>query len=97
MVRCTCGPRTIYELKQFGRKMGISFERPHFHIGENYKGRCAFGIYKDERTGNYVVYKNKDNGERAIRYNGPDEAYAVNEIYQKLKERSAGYLYLSHC
>ncbi len=85
------GPRTIYELKQFGRKLGISFARLHFHIGENYKGRCAFGIYKDERTGYYVVYKNKDNGKRAIRYNGPDEAYAVNEIYQKLKERIALY------
>lgn len=85
------GPHTIYELKQFGRMMGISFERLHFHIGENYKGRCAFGIYKDEKTGNFVVYKNKDNGERAIRYEGPDEAYAVNEIYQKLKERAAGY------
>ena len=85
------GPRTIYELKQFGRKLGISFARLHFHIGENYKGRCAFGIYKDERTGYYVVYKNKDNGKRAIRYNGADEAYAVNEIYQKLKERIALY------
>jgi len=85
------GPRTIYELKRLANKTGISLSRLHFHIGEDYKGRCAFGIYKDERTGNYVVYKNKDNGQRAIRYEGPDEAYAVNEIYQKLKERIALY------
>lgn len=84
-------PQTIYELKNFANTIGISLERLHFHIGENYKGKCAFGIYKDEKTGNYVVYKNKDNGKRAVRYEGPDEAYAVYEIYQKLKERIALY------
>ena len=84
-------PQTVYELRMFAETVGISLERLHFHLGEDYKGRCAFGIYKDEKTGNYVVYKNKDNGKRAIRYNGPDEAYAVNELYQKLKERIALY------
>lgn len=32
-----------------------------------------------------MVYKNKDDGSRAIRYRGKDEAYAVNELYLKLK------------
>ena len=41
--------------------------------------------YKDN-SGNFVVYKNKANGQRAIRYKGNDESYAVNEIYLKLKE-----------
>ena len=84
-------PHTVFELKKFAHDMGISLERLHFHIGEDYKGAKAFGIYKEERTGNFVVYKNKDNGQRAIRYYGPDEAYAVNELYQKLKERVAKY------
>lgn len=44
----------------------------------------AFGIYKDS-DGNFVVYKNKGDGTRAERYRGKDEAYAVNEIYQKLR------------
>ena len=84
-------PQTMYELRMFADTVGISLERLHFHLGEDYKGRCAFGMYRDEKTGNFVVYKNKDNGKRAIRYEGPDEAYAVNELYQKLKERIALY------
>lgn len=84
-------PQTMYELRKFADAVGISLERIHFHLGEDYKGRCAFGMYRDEKTGNYVVYKNKDNGKRAIRYEGPDEAYAVNELYQKLKERMTMY------
>ena len=31
-----------------------------------------------------IVYKNKADGSRAIRYRGPDEEHAVNEIYLKL-------------
>ena len=31
-----------------------------------------------------MVYKNKADGSRAVRYNGPDEGYAANEIWQKI-------------
>lgn len=31
--------------------------------------------------------KSKKNGLRAVRYEGNDEAYAVNELYLKIKER----------
>lgn len=31
------------------------------------------------------LYTKQGNGERAIRYQGTDEAYAVNELYLKLK------------
>ena len=84
-------PRTISELKKFVDTTGISLARLHFHIDEDYRGSRAFGIYRDPKTGNFVVYKNKDTGERAIRYEGPDEAHAVYEIYQKLKERMTMY------
>lgn len=57
-----------------------------FFIGENYKEKIDFGIFYDEVSGNYVVYKNKDDGSRAIRYEGKDQTYAVNELYLKLKE-----------
>ena len=53
-------------------------------IGKNIKEPKAFGIYKDGR--NFIVYKNKANGQRAVRYKGTDEAYAVNELYMRLKE-----------
>ena len=36
-----------------------------------------------------MVYKNKSTGERAVRYQGSDEQYAVNELYQRLKAEIA--------
>ena len=76
-------PRTIPELQAFCAEHNLDLERMHFHIGEDYRGPKAFGIY--EENGRYIVYKNKSDGSRAIRYQGTDEAYAVNEIYQKMK------------
>ena len=77
-------PKTIKELKAFAAEKNIPLEKMRFFIGIDYREPRAFGIYK-EPNGNCVVYKNKGNGERAIRYHGTDEAYAVNEIYQKMK------------
>jgi hypothetical protein len=79
-------PRTIKELKDWYEARNLPpYETTRFFIGINYKHPKAFGIYQDE-YGDFVVYKNKDTGERAIRYQGPDEAYAVNELYLRLKE-----------
>ncbi|MBR2742202.1 MAG: hypothetical protein IKD89_01275 [Clostridia bacterium] len=77
-------PRTIDELRAFCEDRGMPLEKMRFFIGEDYRGAQAFGIYQDE-NGDFVVYKNKSDGSRAVRYQGPDEAYAVNEIYEKLK------------
>ncbi len=79
-------PATIEELLQFAQNKNIPLEKIRFFIGVDYREPKAFGIYKDEGTGNFVVYKNKADGSRAVRYEGKDEAYAVNEIYQKLRE-----------
>jgi len=80
-------PKTIEELKTWYAEKGLPpAKTTRFFIGEDYKGARAFGIYHDESTGNFVVYKNKDTGERAVRYEGTDEAYAVNELYQRLKQ-----------
>lgn len=78
-------PKTIEELQAFAQEKGIPLEKMRFFIGIDYKEPRAFGIYKEPTTGNCVVYKNKADGSRAIRYQGTDEAYAVNEIYQKMK------------
>ena len=78
-------PKTIEELQAFAQEKGIPLEKMRFFIGIDYKEPRAFGIYKEPATGNCVVYKNKADGTRAIRYEGTDEAYAVNEIYQKMK------------
>ena len=80
-------PRTIEELKLWYEQRKLPpYETTRFFIGMDYRGSKAFGIYKDPGTGNTVVYKNKDDGSRAVRYNGSDEAYGVNEILMKLKE-----------
>ena len=79
-------PHTIEELKKWYEARHLpSPETTRFFIGVNYKEAKAFGIYKDD-SGDFVVYKNKADGTRAIRYKGKDEAYAVNELYQKLKD-----------
>jgi len=59
-----------------------------FFIGYDMREPKAYGIYRDEE-GNFIVYKNKSNGSKSVRYKGSDEAYAVNEIYQKLRTEMA--------
>lgn len=76
-------PKTIEELKNYCEQNGFTSERTRFFIGEDYRGARAFGIY--EEAGRFIVYKNKADGKRAVRYEGTDEAYAVNEIYQRLQ------------
>ena len=82
-------PKTIEELQAYCTEHKVPVQQMHFHIGENYKGAKAFGIYRD--GGNVVVYKNKADGSRAVRYQGSDEAYAVNEIYQKMRSEYANH------
>ena len=80
-------PTTIAELEQWYRDRGLPpYGVTRFYINVDYRNPKAFGIYQDERTGNYVVYKNKADGTRAIRYEGTDEAFAVNELLTRLKQ-----------
>ncbi len=82
-------PKTIEELKAWYTAHKLPPENvTRFFIGKDIKEPRAFGIYKSE-TGDFVVYKNKANGERAIRYQGSDEGYAVNELYQRLRAEIA--------
>ena len=77
-------PKTIDELKDWYMARKLPPESvTRFFIGKDVKEPRAFGIYRD--GSDYVVYKNKNDGSRAVRYRGTDEAYAVNEIYLKLK------------
>ena len=77
-------PKTIEELESWYRARNLPpYETTRFFIGIDYRQPRAFGIYKDGNE--FVVYKNKADGSRAVRYRGTDEAYAVNEIYLKLK------------
>ena len=84
-------PKTIAELQEYCAERGMPLLRMRFFIGEDIKEPKAFGIYKDSH-GDCIVYKNKADGTRAVRYRGPDEEHAVREIYDKLLEecRSRG-------
>ena len=82
-------PKTIEELKAWYTAHHLPPEEiTRFFIGKNISEPKAFGIYRDS-NGDFVVYKNKSTGERAIRYKGSDEKYAVNELYQRLKAEIA--------
>ncbi len=75
-------PSTIEELQAFCAVNEMLLDRMRFFIGTNIRQPRAFGIYREGDS--FVVYKNKDNGSRAVRYHGPDEAWAVKELYEKL-------------
>ncbi|MBR3099923.1 MAG: hypothetical protein IKH18_10240 [Clostridia bacterium] len=75
-------PKTIAELKQYCAERGMPLLRMRFFIDTDTPEAKAFGIYRD--GDDFIVYKNKADGSRAVRYHGKDEAYAVNELFQKL-------------
>ena len=77
-------PKTIDELKEYCSERGMPLLKMRFFIGEDYREPKAFGIYRDGND--FIVYKNKANGQRAIRYQGPDEEFAVSELFAKLLE-----------
>ena len=76
-------PHTIKELAEYCAERNMPLQRMRFFIGENYREPKAFGIYQNS-AGEFVVYKNKADGSRSIRYIGRDEEYAVSELYLKL-------------
>ena len=73
------------ELIDVFEEFNIDSEKTRFFIGRAYTDPKAFVIYQDD-FGDFVVYKNKDDGSMALRYKGNDEEYAVNEYYQKFLE-----------
>ncbi len=75
-------PRTIEELRKYCLDKGMPLSKMRFFIGTDFREPRAFGIFRDGE--NFIVYKNKSDGSRTIRYSGSDEAYAVNELYQKI-------------
>ena len=78
-------PKTIEELRAWFKERGYEPAKTRFFVGVDIRSPKAFGIYLDE-FGEYVVYKNKADGTRAIRYQGYDEEFAVHELYQRFQE-----------
>lgn len=77
-------PQTIRELQDWCLVHKLPLEKLRFFIGEDYRRPRAYGIYRE--GGNFVIYKNKSDGSRSVPYRGPDEAFAVRALYEKLLE-----------
>ena len=67
------------------RTKDMPLEKMRFFINEDKKEARCFGIYQEPDTGHWVVYKNKADGSRAVRYSGPDEGYAAQELWAKIQ------------
>ena len=83
-------PRTVAELQEYCEGKGLPLAKLRYFIDQDYRQPRAFGIYRD--GADFVVYKNKADGSRFVRYRGPDEAKAVGELFEKLLDscRRAG-------
>lgn len=78
-------PTTIAEMQNWYKERHLPpYMVTRFFVGVDYQEPKAFGIYKEGN--NCILYKNDEYGNRTIRYSGPDEAYAVNELYQRLTQ-----------
>ena len=75
-------PLTIEQLKQYCAERKMPLSRMRFYIDQDFQSPKAFGIFRDGKD--FVVYKNKADGTRAVRYRGRDEARAVTELFDKL-------------
>lgn len=80
-------PKTIDELKLWAVQNNVPLAEMRVYIGDNNHSPRCIGIYREGKD--VTVYKNKSDGTRAVRYQGSDEAYAVNEVYLKIKEMMA--------
>lgn len=77
---------TIDEILTEAERKGYPLESMRFFVGENRADPRCFGIYYDADTQEWVVYKNKSDGSRAVRYQGPDEAEACSIFWAKIEE-----------
>lgn len=77
--------QSIEDINELAARYGMPLERMRFFIGVNNTEPKCFGIYQDD-AGYWVVYKNKANGEKAIRYRGRDEAEACQIIWDKIED-----------
>ncbi len=78
-------PKTMDELKEYCTVQRLPLDRLRFFIGEDYRAPKAYGIFRAGEN-RFVVYKNKSDGTRSVRYDGSDEAFAVSELFAKLLE-----------
>ncbi|MBR4422087.1 MAG: hypothetical protein IKS69_06105, partial [Erysipelotrichaceae bacterium] len=60
----------------------VDSEKTRFFVGRDYYDPMAFVINRNV-DGEFIVYKMKGDGSKAVRYQGFNERKAVNEFYSK--------------
>lgn len=75
-------PKTIEELQVYCDLHHIPLAKMRFFLGINVHQPKVFGIYREDDQ--VIVYKNKSDGTRSIRYKGTNEAEAVKIILDKI-------------
>ena len=83
-------PRTVAELLALCDSFETDPAAHRFYIGKDEKDATGYGLFVDE-FGDYVFYHNHRSHQRSIRYKGRDEAYAVGELYSRMKEAHLFY------
>lgn len=78
-------PETIAALRELCVSRSVDAESRGFFLDSNREHHGGYGIYLDN-DGDFVFYKNHSSGEKSIRYKGKDEAYAVRELYGRMKK-----------
>ncbi len=76
---------SMQDIRDVALQYRMDLEKMRFFIGEDRKEAKCFGIYEDEQ-GYFIVYKNKSDGSRAVRYKGRSEAEASRILFEKLDE-----------
>ncbi len=81
--------QTVNEFEEYTKRHDLPLERMRFCINEDKWEPRWFGIYYDNGSECWIVYKNKDDGSRFTRYSGKTEKEAVMIFYEKMAEEAA--------
>ena len=79
---------SIQEILDLAEAYHMPLEKMRFFIGQDIREPKAYGIYQMQ-DGRWIVYKNKSDGTRAVRYAGNSEAEASRIIFEKLSDEIA--------
>lgn len=82
-------PKTVEGLRNYCKNHDVDPHSLHFHIGSDYRGARAYGIYRDT-DGKFVVYKNHRDKRRTELFRDADEGAAVAVLYAKLQRARFG-------
>ncbi len=83
----TCGtPQTITALRNWVVENNAGMIPHNLVIGEESVDPFVCGLYVDESTRDFVVYRTNECGFSRLLYQGQDEATAVYSLFSKLRD-----------